>query len=125
MRNLYYSFALSCTLSCFFVSFCVNAEPKHYQMFINGEFRDSVSGRTREIRDPANQELIAIVPEGTKEDAVLAIEAARVAFDNGIWRNMEYKERETLLKKVAAKIREKAEKLAELEVRNNGKTLAE
>jgi betaine-aldehyde dehydrogenase len=121
MQKLYYLL----TLSSFLMSFYVNAEPRHYQMFINGEFRDSVSGRTREIRDPANQELIAVVPEGTKEDAILAIEAARHAYDNGIWRNMENKDREALLKGVAARIREKAEVLAELEVKNNGKPIGE
>src|ERR1700733_14822633 len=116
---------LLATLFTSFTSVTSQADPTYYKMLINGKLVDSESGRTREIRDPANNELIAVVPEGTQKDAELAIHAAREAFDEGPWSQMDHKEREILLKKIANSIREKAEMLAQLEVRNNGKPLAE
>lgn len=96
-----------------------------YQMLINGQWQNARSGATREIRDPANGELVAVVQEGTKDDAVLAIDAARQAFDNGSWRKVSALERAKFLFKIAEGIRAKASLFAQLEVRNCGKPLAE
>ncbi len=98
---------------------------KHYEMYIDGKFTLAKSGATREILDPANGKLIAKVPESNKEDAVLAITAARKAFDEGEWRKTTALERSKLLFKVADLIRANAKFLAELETRNCGKPLAE
>lgn len=94
-------------------------------MYINGSWTDSKSQRTRTITDPANGEVIATVPEGTAEDASLAIQAARAAFDHGPWRKMTTHARAEKLFQVAAAIRKDATRLAEIEVRNCGKPLAE
>lgn len=98
---------------------------KTYDLYINGKWTKSKGGATREIRDPSNGELIAKVQEGTREDAVSAVMAARAAFDNGPWRKTTALDRSKLLFKVADAIRADAKKLAELEVRNQGKPLAE
>lgn len=98
---------------------------KTYEMYIDGKFTAAKSGATRDIIDPANGELIAKVPESTKEDAVLAIKAARKAFDEGGWRKSLALDRGKLLFKVADLIRANAKRLAELETRNCGKPLAE
>lgn len=94
-------------------------------MYIDGKFTAAKSGATRDIIDPANGELIAKVPESSREDAVLAIKAARKAFDEGDWRKSLALDRGKLLFKVADLIRANAKRLAELETRNCGKPLAE
>lgn len=42
-------------------------------------------GNTFETIDPRNEEVIARISEGDKEDIDLAVKAAREAFDNGPW----------------------------------------
>ncbi|WP_367274428.1 aldehyde dehydrogenase family protein, partial [uncultured Legionella sp.] len=94
-------------------------------MYINGQFTAAQSGATRDIIDPGNGALIATVPESAKEDVVLAINAARKAFDEGDWKKTSALERSKLLFKLADLIRANAAMLAELETRNCGKPLAE
>lgn len=98
---------------------------KEYLNYINGRWVSSVSGSTREIRDPGNGELLAKVAESGREDMRQAILAAREAFDRGPWRKTTALERGKSLFKVADAIRAQAKELAELEVRNCGKPLAE
>lgn len=98
---------------------------KNYEMYIDGKFTSAKSGATRDIVDPGNGQLLATVPESGKEDVVLAIKAARKAFDNGGWKNTLALERSKLLFKIADLIRVNAKRLAELETRNCGKPLAE
>ncbi|HHQ9290599.1 TPA: aldehyde dehydrogenase family protein, partial [Legionella anisa] len=98
---------------------------KNYEMYIDGKFTSAKSGATRDIIDPANGELIAKVPESSKEDVVIAIKAARRAFDEGDWRKTSALDRSKLLFKIADLIRTHAKMLAELETRNCGKPLAE
>ncbi|MDC3955073.1 aldehyde dehydrogenase family protein [Polyangium jinanense] len=98
---------------------------KRYQMLIGGNWVDSVSGQTRELRDPANGEIVATVPEASREDARAAIDAARAAFDNGPWRKTSALDRAKLLFKLAEAITKEADALARLEVQSCGKPLAE
>lgn len=98
---------------------------KNYEMYINGRWIKAMSGKTREIRDPGNGESLAQVPESSREDMTLAIGAAREAFDKGPWRKMTALDRAQRLFEVAHAIRKEAKFLAELEVKNCGKPLAE
>jgi succinate-semialdehyde dehydrogenase/glutarate-semialdehyde dehydrogenase len=50
-----------------------------YSMFIGGKWVQSVNGKTYTAVNPATGEPIGLVPEGTREDARLAIAAAREA----------------------------------------------
>ncbi|MDH2887090.1 betaine-aldehyde dehydrogenase [Bacillus cytotoxicus] len=94
-------------------------------MYINGEWVESISGKTRNIINPFNQEIIATVTEGDKEDAKLAIKAARAAFDQGDWASTPANERGELVQKIAELIRRDKEELAKLETLDTGKTLIE
>src|SRR3984957_9004424 len=96
-----------------------------YEILIDGSFHNAKSGAVREIRDPANGELVATVPECSREDVLLAISAARKAFDSGPWRTITAQDRGKFLFKIADAIRSEGKMLAELEVRNCGKPLAE
>ncbi len=95
------------------------------KMYINGNWVSSHSGSTKEIINPYNQEVIAVVPRGDRTDAIQAIQAARTAFDESDWRNVTAFQRGTLLFKVSEKIRKYKNELAELESLNTGKTFAE
>ena len=94
-------------------------------MLIGGKLVGARSGAVREIRDPANGELVGFVPEAAREDVKAAILAAREAFDRGPWRKSSALERGKLLLKIGDLIRADAKAFAELEVRNMGKPLAE
>jgi betaine-aldehyde dehydrogenase len=92
-----------------------------YQMFINGQFVDAASGKTRDIINPATGEIIAQVPEADANDIDKAVRAARAAFDTGDWRKTTAQDRQKLLLKIAQLMRERFDEFVELEVKDNGK----
>ena len=94
-------------------------------MFLNGAWVNAAGGGTREILNPATNELLASVTEGDARDAEVAIGHARQAFDEGPWPQMRAQERAGFLFKLADLIEQNASALAELETRNNGKPLRE
>jgi len=96
------------------------------KMYINGEWIESESKKTREVINPANGEVIALTTEGTKNDVDMAIEAARVSFyESGDWRRMNSQERADILLKIADKIDEYRDEFARLDTIDNGKPLRE
>lgn len=94
-------------------------------MYVCGEWVEAKSKALREIIDPGNGELLGTVPESNREDVILAIEAAREAFDKGPWKTTTALDRGKFLFKISDLIRREAKRLAELEVKNCGKPLAE
>src|SRR5262245_41842068 len=94
-------------------------------LFINGEWRTALDGATRDILNPANNQVIATVADGSARDAEAAIAAGRRAFDEGPWPRMRAAERAGYLFKLADAIDARASELATLETRNNGKPLRE
>lgn len=95
------------------------------KQYINGKWVGAISGNTRSIMNPFNQEVIAIVPEGDESDAKAAITAARAAFDKGEWSSAPATERGVIVRKIAELIERDQEKLARLESLNTGKTVEE
>ena len=75
------------------------------------------------VVNPATEEAIAEVPEGTAEDADRAVEAAQRAFP--AWRAVAPGDRVRLLRRVAAAVEEHAEELARLETHNVGKPIGD
>jgi betaine-aldehyde dehydrogenase len=98
---------------------------KTLPMFIDGAWVEAADGATREVLNPANNEILALVADGGERDAQRAVEAARKAFDDGPWPQMRAAERAGFLFKLADLIDKNADALAELETRNNGKPLRE
>ncbi|KAG4136424.1 hypothetical protein ERO13_D07G004700v2 [Gossypium hirsutum] len=94
---------------------------KFTKLFINGNFVDSVSGKTFEAIDPRTGEAITLVSKGDKEDVDLAVKAARFAFDNGPWPRLSGSERGRILMKLADLIEENIEEIASLDAINGGK----
>ncbi|MFH9659356.1 aldehyde dehydrogenase family protein [Streptomyces sp. NPDC017248] len=91
----------------------------------DGEWREAVSGATREILDPADARPFAVVAEGDAQDADRAVTAARHAFDHGPWPHTPAAERAALLRRVAALLARDREELGLLESRDAGKTVEE
>ena len=98
---------------------------KTLPMFLGGEWVQAAEGGTREILNPANNEVIAIVADGSAKDAEIGIGHARKAFDSGPWPRMRAQERASYLFKLADLIDKHAAELASIETRNNGKPLRE
>lgn len=94
---------------------------QHYQQFINGKFTDAISGKTRNVINPATEEIIATVPDSQPEDADAAIIAARHAFDSGIWSKLYAGDRAKALLRLSSLMRQHFNELVTIEVQNNGK----
>ncbi|WP_248818009.1 aldehyde dehydrogenase family protein [Frankia sp. AgB32] len=55
------------------------------RLYIGGKLREAASGRTYENVNPATEEVIGVAADGSAEDILAAIDAARTAFDEGSW----------------------------------------
>ena len=65
-----------------------SAQSLKSDLFIDGKFVPSASGRTFETTNPATGESLAHVAEAGREDLDLAVAAARKAFESGPWAAM-------------------------------------
>src|SRR5215470_5149981 len=70
-------------------------------LLINGKWIPAKSGKTFESLNPANEEVLALVAEGGKEDIDEAVKAARAALEDGPWSRMRPHDRTKVLLKVA------------------------
>src|SRR3982751_1013938 len=95
------------------------------KMLIDGQWRDSVSGKTFATYNPATEELIADVAEGDAADIDLAVKAARRAFDSGPWRKTDARDRGRLMYRLPDPIENHLHKRAAPETLDNGKPIAE
>jgi succinate-semialdehyde dehydrogenase/glutarate-semialdehyde dehydrogenase len=93
------------------------------QLFLNGEWRDSISKETLEIINPATEEVIGKVSHARKEDLDLALNAADNAFNE--WKHVSAYDRSKILRKAADLVRSRADKIAMLMTLEQGKPLAE
>ena len=96
-----------------------------YRMFIGGEWVDAVSGESFPSDNPFTGKPWALIPRGSAQDADRAVRAAHKAFTSGEWPKLNPSKRGALLRKLGDLIADKAKFLAEIEVRDNGKLLAE
>ena len=94
-------------------------------LYIEGAWRDARSGRTREIRCPADGSLVDTVSEGDRDDVDLAVDAARRAFDAGPWPRMLSTERAAILHRVADLLEQDVAAVARIESLDTGKRLVE
>ncbi len=97
----------------------------HYQMFIDGGWRDASDGVTFKSVNPATEEAWADVPEATEADVNDAVLAAHRAFEEGPWPRMKPAERARHLRRLADCVRPYAEALGRTETTDTGKLLRE
>ncbi|HYO00770.1 MAG TPA: aldehyde dehydrogenase family protein [Mycobacterium sp.] len=100
----------------------MNGEP---DLYVGAQWRHASDGGTREINNPADGSVAAVVDEATDADARDAVRAARAAFDDGAWPATSAAERSALLDRIADLLQRDKEPLALLETRDTGKTLVE
>src|SRR5699024_11913765 len=86
---------------------------------------EASNNATRDIVNPYNQEVILTVSEGTAEDAAKAIQAAKNAFESGVWADETSESRCQKVREIADLIKKNKDELAELETLDTGKTLEE
>ena len=91
------------------------------QLFIDGKWVDSASGRTFETPNPATGETLATVAEGDGEDINRAVRAARRAFEDGPWSRMTPSQRGRIIWKIGDLILDHVDELAQIETLDNGK----
>jgi lactaldehyde dehydrogenase / glycolaldehyde dehydrogenase len=94
---------------------------KRYQMFINGEFVSSESGNMIGVINPATEEIISEVPEGTIADVNLAVAAAEQAQKS--WAKLPAIDRAGFLRQIASGVRQRADELAKIIAEEQGKIL--
>ena len=100
------------------------APPKVYKNFINGEWVESVSGRTFENINPADRnDLVGIFQKSNSQDVENAIAAAKEAFKS--WRLMPPPKRGEILYRAARLLVEHKEEYSQLMTREMGKILIE
>jgi acyl-CoA reductase-like NAD-dependent aldehyde dehydrogenase len=98
---------------------------KTYSMLIDGAFVDAGPDRWFDSENPYTGEVWARVCRGRPEDADRAVKAAHRAFSEGPWSELTATRRGALLHKLGDLIARDARKLAETEVRDNGKLINE
>jgi succinate-semialdehyde dehydrogenase/glutarate-semialdehyde dehydrogenase len=93
------------------------------KMQIGGKSVEACGGEFFDIINPATGELIDRVPEGTEDDAAIAVEAASSAFSG--WASTSPQQRAGILYRAAGIVRQRKNELAVLLTREQGKPLAE
>lgn len=91
------------------------------RLFIDGEWRDGVEGKTIDVLDPATDEIIGKVAHATRAD----LDAALAAVDRGfkVWSATSAFDRSKLMRKAADILRERAGQIAVMMTREQGKPL--
>ncbi|MFF4597570.1 NAD-dependent succinate-semialdehyde dehydrogenase [Amycolatopsis sp. NPDC001319] len=91
------------------------------ELFIGGEWRPSSDGSRITVVDPATAEPITTIANGSVEDGLAAVDAAAAALP--AWGATAPRARADVLHRAFTLMHERAEELAELIVRENGKAL--
>ncbi len=101
------------------------AELTTYDNWIDGGWTRPTGGAHLDSVDPTTGEAWARVPDSTATDVDRAVAAARAAFRDGPWAAMRPSERGKLIWRLGDRLVERAEHLAALETRDNGKRTAD
>lgn len=92
---------------------------KTYALVING--RSVPADKHFEVKNPSNGGVVGMAPKATKEQLNMAIDAAEAAFP--MWRDLDSEARAEACVKIADRIQDAAEELAQLITREQGKPL--
>jgi betaine-aldehyde dehydrogenase len=92
---------------------------------IGGEWRASAGGATFDRLSPSHGILVSRSAKGGEAETEAAIDAARAAFDSGVWSRISGKARATLLLRVADLIEANVDRIALLETLESGKPISQ
>lgn len=98
---------------------------QRYQLYIEGRAVDAASGQWFDSYNPYTGEPWAQIAEGNADDVDRAVRAAHRAFTQGPWPQLTASQRGLLLHRLGDLVARDAQRLAAIEVRDNGKLLAE
>ena len=93
------------------------------QLLIDGEWRGGVEGKWIDVLDPATDEVIGRVAHATKADLDAALKAAKLGF--ATWSGISAYDRAKMMRKAADNLRARADDIAYMMTREQGKPLAE
>jgi aldehyde dehydrogenase (NAD+) len=96
-----------------------------YLLYIDGKFVEPAAGKYFDSYNPFTGKVWAQVAQGDAEDVDRAVKVAHRAFSEGPWSQMTPSQRGLQMHKLGDLVARDAKKLAELEVRDNGKLIAE
>jgi len=98
---------------------------KTYQHYIDGAYVDPAAGEWFDSVDPYRGEAWARIPRGTAADIDRAAGAAKRAMTEGPWATMHASARAKIMRRLGDLVAANAERLAAIEVRDNGKLMSE
>jgi aldehyde dehydrogenase (NAD+) len=101
------------------------ASTARYRLYIDGAEADPASGAWFDTYDPYTGKPWTQIPQGNAEDVDRAVRAAHRSFSEGPWAQLTASQRGALLHRLGDLVAREAKRLAELEVRDNGKLIAE
>jgi len=96
-----------------------------YQTVIAGRWVDAASGEFFQTDNPYTGKPWALIPRCAAEDVDRAVRAAHAAFTTGPWPKLTASQRGALLRRLGDLVTDNSKALAEIEVRDNGKLIAE
>ena len=99
-----------------------NGSLPYHNLYINGQWRTPLAEQYRPTVDPSTGEQLAMIAQADIEDTRLAIQAARAAFDDGYWANMQPGERSRLMHQLVDALEARQDEIAEAEMRDGGCT---
>src|ERR1041385_4198355 len=94
------------------------------QLFIDGESRNSSSGKCTTLLNPATEQPFAEVASADVADINTAVESAHRAWESG-WRDLAPGKRTEILFNVSRVLRENLEQIAQLETMHIGKPISD
>jgi aldehyde dehydrogenase (NAD+) len=92
-------------------------------LIIDGQRVQASDSGTFDVFDPSSGKVLATVAKATKADVRRAVQSAHAALESKSWGGLAPAERARILHRIAGAIRDRAEELADLESRDNGKPL--
>ncbi|WP_186128692.1 betaine-aldehyde dehydrogenase [Burkholderia gladioli] len=93
------------------------------KLYIGGAYVDATSGISFDSFDPATGEHLATIQQAGEADVQRAVESAREG--QRVWAAMTSMQRSRILRRAVKLLRERNDELAELEMRDTGKPIAE
>jgi aldehyde dehydrogenase (NAD+) len=93
---------------------------KNYQLYIGGEWVDAESDDGLDVINPATEETIGSVSQGSIADVDRAVAAARHAFVDGTWRRMSPRQRSDALLRFMQAIADRKAELVDLIIAEAG-----
>lgn len=95
------------------------------QLFIDGKFVSAQSGRTFDAISPIDQKILTSISAAQSEDVDLAVKSAKKAFDSGVWRNLNPRDKKENMLRWADLVRQNYKEIALLETLEVGKPIGD